>query len=252
MNITTTVAAVKTTAKSTLSLGFAAWAILTSSACFAGTVLNGSFENNYSDWTTLGLASIETSAFNVDPIEGNNQALIRSADGAVGDDTVANLANFLNIPLSEINAGGRNGFRGSGVKQVIVVDNIGDRLSFSWNFVTSQVPSAAFNDFAFLSISSSSVGGPKSAIFLADTFAAPNPYVGVSFSRQSGYGPTPTEFSFSEAGEYTIGFGVLNANDSSFPSGLLIDNVTLAVPEPTALAGLGLVGLALTLRRRRK
>ncbi len=246
-----------------LSLSFA-WLSLASSACFAGTVLNGSFENDFTDWSTQGIATIETPIFGVAPsparpFDGVNQALIRSAAGVVGDVAVANLAAFLSIPVSQINANGRDAIRGSGVAQVITNIKVGDTLSFNWNFLTSQTPSALFNDFAILSVSRT--GGTQSATLLADTGAIATPFgfTGDFFSRQSRNPDplvpplAPTTFTFTEAGDYTIGFGVFNATDSSFPSGLLIDNISLtAVPEPTALAGLGLFGLALTFRRRRK
>ncbi|MEZ6080159.1 MAG: PEP-CTERM sorting domain-containing protein [Pirellulaceae bacterium] len=71
------------------------------------------------------------------------------------------------------------------------------------------------------------------------------------FSRQTGY--RTASYTFTPGGDFTFGFGIVNVTDTTFSSGLLIDSVSLtAVPEPTALAGLGMVGLALTLRRRRK
>ena len=164
--------------KTSLSLCFA-WVVLSSSACIAGTVLNGSFEGDYTDWSTLGIATIETPRFGVDPnparpFDGVKQALIRTADGVVGDDTVANLASFLKIPVSEINANGRDAIRGSGVTQVVTNINVGDKLSFNWNFLTSQTASLTFNDFAVLSISRA--GGTQSAMFLADTSTAATPF----------------------------------------------------------------------------
>lgn len=227
-----------------------AWVLLTSSTCLGGVVINGSFEGGLSDWSTIGLATVETSAVGVTPADANNQALIRTNDGASGDATIANLAAFLSIPVSELNASGRDGVRGSGLKQVITSVNAGDKLTFSWNYLTSETPgSPTNNDFAFFSVSRAA--GALPGTLLADTNAATSNFTGALFSKQSGY--MAGSYVFAEAGDYTIGFSIVNATDEFFPSGLLVDKVSItAVPEPTALAGLGLCGLALTLRRRRR
>ncbi|MEO8270026.1 MAG: PEP-CTERM sorting domain-containing protein, partial [Aureliella sp.] len=126
-------------------------------------------------------------------------------------------------------------------------------------------PDLGNNDYGFFSVSTTAPGGPQIATLLADATAAnanpvnvfPNPPstpTDPPFNVQTGTAQMPyalASYTFTVAGDYTIGFGIVNVLDANFSSGLLIDNVT-AVPEPTALAGLGLVGLALTLRRRRK
>ncbi|MCA9182832.1 MAG: PEP-CTERM sorting domain-containing protein [Planctomycetales bacterium] len=241
--------------KTSLSFGFA-WLLLASSVCFAGTVLNGSFENDYVNWSSQGNATIETSAFGgVNPTDGAKQALIRTNDGAGADETVSNLASLLfKIPEAQITALATDTAQaGSGLTQVITGVNVGDKLNFSWNYLTSEAAGITNNDFGFFSISTNAIGGPKTAMLLADTNAVTTPFSSAEnyFSRQTGY--SPMSYTFNVAGDYTIGFGIVNVTDTTFRSGLLIDSVSLtAVPEPTALAGLGLVGLALTLRRRRK
>lgn len=241
----------KTTANTTLSLAFAAWVLLTSSPCFAGTVLVGGFEGSFGSWSTTGLATIEGTFGGVVPPQGASQALIRSSDDDGDDVAVADLATFLGIPQAQIDALGTGATRGSGLSLAITGVNVGDKLTFSWNFLTSETAPSTRDDFGFFSISHTA--DPQTATLLADIGDASNPFSSPEgyFSMQTGYGPM--SHTFDTAGNYTIGFGVVNVDSTSFSSGLLIDEVSLtAVPEPTALAGLGLVGLALSMRRRRR
>lgn len=256
--------------KSTLTLCFA-WVLLANSTCIAATVLNGSFEDpvdNFNNWLTTGIATVKTSPFgDVNPVnspDGANQALIRTdRDGAGADVTVGNLANFLSIPEAQLSALATDTItRGSGLKQAVTGVNVGDvvTVQFSWNYLTSEIAGNTNNDFGFFSVSSAN-GQTASYIedanvpgYIADTnaagmtsFSSPDNL----FSRQTGY--RTASYTFTPGGDFTFGFGIVNVTDTTFSSGLLIDSVSLtAVPEPTALAGLGLVGLALTLRRRKE
>ena len=62
--------------------------------------------------------------------------------------------------------------------------------------------------------------------------------------------PGTVTYNFTAAGDYLLGFGVINVNSGARASGLLIDNV--AVPEPTSLGLLGLVSCGWLIHRRRR
>lgn len=225
-----------------------AWFLLLSSFSSAA-VVNGSFEdpNAGFGYEREGLAGIVDSGFGVNPTDGSFQALLRTGDGGVGNTgaTVAELATFLSITPADIAAVAPNAFNGSALSQVITVNAL-DTLTFDWNFLTAE---GAGNpqDTAFFSLGPT---GAPPTFFLANPANAAGGPVGI-FARQTGY--AGYSYQFADAGNYVLGFGVVNVTDAFGPSALLIDNIKVtAVPEPTALAGLGLLGLSLTFRRRRR
>lgn len=183
----------------------------------SGNVLNGGFETgNFTDWETIGDASIQTAEFGAIPSQGNFQALITTDVGSVSD---ASLESFLGLNPSAIDGlGNGDATEGSALKKQITV-NAGDVLSFDFNFLTnetlfSSVPSV-FNDFAFVSIL------PNFVSELADT--------GSILFRSPTIINTETDydnftFQFNEAGTYTVGIGVVDVIDGAFNSGLLVDN----------------------------
>ena len=226
--------------------------LLSASHSFAGPITNGSFESGFTPgWTTIGNSSIETAAFGTGPLDGTNQALLNSGDGTPGTDlsvTVANLETFLNLTSGTLTTIEPTAFQGRAVKQTVTIDNVGDSIYFNWDFVTRDTPPGNSRDFAFFSISS---GAGNSGNFLANTNSALSVFAGGGFTAHTGY--APGGFVFSGPGVYTIGFGVVNATDAFLPSGLLVDNVIInAVPEPSVVAGLGLLTMGAVLRRRRR
>ena len=229
------------------------WLLVLGSTSFGAVVVNSGFEDapDFNGWVTEGLTSIETSAFGINPTDPTRQALLRTGDGGVGTTgaSLADLATALSIATTDITAVAPNAFNGSAISQSIAGISAGDTLTFDWNFLTSE-GAANPQDTAFFSISR--VGGTPQTFFLANPANATTPFAVGDFSRQTTYNSL-TPYQFTEAGSYVLGFGVVNLTDRFGPSGLLIDKVTLtAVPEPTALAGLGLLGLTLTIRRRRR
>lgn len=214
-----------------------------------GAVVNGSFEDPDAGfgWGRKGIAGIVGSGFGVNPTDGDFQALLRTGDGSVGNTgaSIADLATFLSITPADITAVAPNAFNGTAMSQAITVNAL-DTLSFDWNFLTAE---GAGNpqDTAFFSLGSA---GTPPTFFLANPANAAGGPVGI-FARQTGY--SSYSHQFTTGGNYVIGFGVVNVDDAFGPSALLFDNVKLtAVPEPTALAGLGLLGLSLCIRRRRR
>jgi len=236
------------------------WTILACGCLFGvpanssgAVVTNGGFESGLTGWTSAGNAvALGTVAGTpvVNPF-GSSHGLVSSGDGGVGDVslTVSALASALNLSPGTISALGANAFRGSAVSQVLTNVNVGDVLTFSWNFLTNETtPSLNSNDFSFFSLGQT--GGLSTAVLLANTNSAFTPIVNGPFSAQTGY--QSTQFTFTVAGDYTLGFGAMNVPDGFGNSGLLIDQVSItAVPEPTSLAAVGLGGLLLSLRRRR-
>ncbi|MBD2253965.1 PEP-CTERM sorting domain-containing protein [Nostoc parmelioides] len=199
------------------------------------SINNGSFETgNFSNWETVGSTDInvgitptvETAEeFGVTPINGTYQAVLETLADTTGINSAA-LETFLGLSSGSLTS--LEAEEGSAIKQVITV-NAGDKLTFSWNFLTNQVPAdPTYNDFAFFSITG--------VTQLANT----NSLTTFSFSRlaeETGY--QPYTYNFTTAGTYTLGFGVVDVGDTTVNSALLVDNVELTpVPEPTTMLGI--------------
>lgn len=189
-------------------------------------VLNGDFETgDFSNWTTTGQTTVEDFDFGVTPADGSYQAVLETLQ----DQTTvsgSDLESFLGLSSGSLTTSGV--IEGSAIKQTIVAQ-AGDVLSFSWNFLTDQVPSdSTFNDFAFFTLS-------NTVSSLADTFTPTT----ISFSRlaqETGY--QTYSYTIPVAGTYTLGFGIVDVGDSAVNSALLIDNVEFqAVDESMSCTG---------------
>ncbi|WP_414579482.1 hypothetical protein [Anabaena sp. CCY 9402-a] len=152
-----------------------------------GIVINGSFEDGFNGWTTTGQTTVEDNDFLVAPAAGTYQAVLETLQDETGI-SGSDLETFLGLSSESLNLGV---FEGSAIKQVITV-NAGDKLTFSWNFLTDEEePNADFNDFAFFSLSNVNR--------LADTYDTTT----FSFSRlakETGY--QPYTYNFTTAGTY--------------------------------------------------
>ena len=199
----------------------------------SAAVLNGSFETgNFTGWETLGQPSIQTSTYDESsPTAGTSQALLstfcpaRVNNRCKQDGNFLELSNFLNVNVLNLTALG-DVFEGSALKTTLNV-NAGDVLTFDWNFLTDSMNGderGLYNDFAFVTISGT-------VYKLADTFS---PFVGIltdtNFENQTGY--KTFSYSFTSAGTYILGVGVVDVGDGSSDSGLLVDNVVLSSPPP--------------------
>lgn len=197
------------------------------------SINNGSFETgDFSNWDTIGSTDInvgitptvETATeFGITPTHGTYQAVLETLQDETGVNS-STLEQFLGLSSGSLTGA----VEGSAIKQTITV-NAGDKLTFSWNFLTNEVPAnAEYNDFAFFSLSNINQ--------LANTYDA----TFFSFSRlaqQTGY--QPYTYNFATAGTYTLGFGVVDVGDTTVNSALLVDNVKLTpVPEPTTMLGI--------------
>jgi hypothetical protein len=241
----------------TLTLIAVAGLLVATAETSPAAVVNGSFETgNFSDWNTSGQTSVETSSFQVTPVNGSYQAALQTCFfiGACDDNqpltNASNLQSFLSLSGNQLS----NLFvtEGSAIKQTITA-NAGDVFSFSWNFLTDEdAADVDYNDFAFFTLN-------NTLYSLADTQSSfpVNP----SFShltKETGY-QTYT-ITISVSGDYILGFGVVDVDktgggNATGNSALLVDNIKLnniaKVPEPDTLFGLLLtLGLASKCKRQ--
>lgn len=110
---------------------------------------------------------------------------------------------------------------GSAIKKTVKA-KAGDKISFDWFFQAGDY--APFNDFSFFTVGST-----------VSTLA--------SVLQVGNYGQASSQsfYTFTEAGEYTVGVGVVNAIDQGLSSSLKISNVassSQAVPEPASILGI--------------
>ncbi|NEP57787.1 MAG: calcium-binding protein [Symploca sp. SIO2G7] len=161
---------------------------------------------NFSNWTTIGNTSVQTTTSLSAPTEGNFQARITNSFGSVSDNA---LEGFMGLNSGSLdNLGNGNATQGSAIKLVPITVEAGDILTFDWNFQSND--GGFFNDFSFVSISS---GG--SSNFLAE-LADANSDTGVYQTF---------EYQFTTGGTYEIAMGVVDVIDSIVDSQLLIDNL---------------------------
>lgn len=236
------------TAGLAILLGFSSLALTTPSHA---AILNGGFEDNLTDWTSIGDVSTQTDDFDATPTQGNSQALLTTASSTFVDDstgtfnfsgnepatvgTAGGLEDFLGLPLGSLPGSDsffNFPFEGSALKQTFSAQ-AGDVLSFDWNFLTNDDPSN--QDYAFVVLDNLSK--------LAQTTDNLNSSSTV-FSQETGF--QTFSHTFTSASEFSLALGVVDAGDFNNSSALLVDNVTLttpaAVPEPGSVVGVLLFG----------
>ena len=186
---------------------------------------NLSFETgDFSDWQTIGSASIETSDFGVDPTDGEFQALITNDFDSVSD---SELENFLGLNVGDLdNLGLGDATEGSALQLLPISVEAGDILTFDWNFLTNEATPSTFNDFGFVSISSQLLSP------VADTNSEFVFFDGL-FNEQTGYGTF--EYQFTTAGTFNLAVGVVDVEDTFADSALLVDNFSVTSTTDTDL-----------------
>lgn len=233
---------------STLTAGVVSLISLSSftSTANAASIANGSFETgNFTGWSTIGNASVETAEFGTDPTKGTSQASLTTEFDTVSSSA---LESFLGLAPKSL-SGLRNGkvVEGSAIQQTFTA-KAGDVLTFDWNFLTneSSESSSTNNDFAFATLK-------PFLLELADASSASATSL-TSFPDETGFQTFSTVIS--TPGTYTLGVGVANVGDTLFDSGLVVDNAKLTpVPEPSSVLGTLALGVLVTgsvLRRKQK
>ncbi|NET55178.1 MAG: calcium-binding protein [Symploca sp. SIO2E6] len=161
---------------------------------------------NFSNWTTIGNTSVQTTTSLSAPTQGNFQARITNSFGSVSDNA---LEEFLGLNSGALdNLVNRNATEGSAIQLNPITVEAGDIITFDWNFQSND--GGFFNDFSFVSISS---GG--SSVLLSELADANN---------ESGVYET-FEYQFTTGGTYEIAVGVVDLIDGIVDSQLLIDNL---------------------------
>jgi hypothetical protein len=223
----------------------AAVSLLVTPAFSDAAVVNGGFETgNLSGWTLVGSGHAADATIGVTPTVGSYQGYIETTGNftALAPAVVASLG--LSGPaIAGLGAGAPT--NGTGISQDVTV-SAGDTLTFDWNFLTDELDeSATFNDFAFFSVDGSAFLLASRNTSTYDIILPPAGFDGQTDWQIGSY-------TFTAAGTYKIGFGVFNVGDTGHNSVLLVDAVSLPVPEPSAvvLTGLGAILLALGSVRR--
>jgi len=221
-----------------LVVGFAALAAVSAQA----QVSNPSFETGtLSGWSSVGSASVQDSSFAV-PTQGSYQAFVNNSSGFGTTVDAATLSGFFGgVSLPGTPQGIATD--GSGILQTFTLA-ADSTISFDWHFATNESTGSGYDETFYY------LDGTLTLLANADSLGVSTLYGVPSLDKGLPYQTVNIPLT---AGTHTLGFGSYDTSDGSVPTGLLIDNITTAaVPEPTtaALAGLSIVGLMITRRRK--
>lgn len=197
------------------------------------------------DWETFGDAQLQdggvalTTAFS----DGNDDATNLNITGSDPLLAGGDLESGFGLPSGGLDVDDMTNMasEGSGFSRIFTV-SVGDKITFDWQLFTAENLNADYGFFA--------VGG---AVFtLATAFDATVPgSAGYLTQTEAGH----YEYTFSAAGNFAVGFGVIDIGDAAATTALSISNVSYtAVPEPStyALIALSSLGLCAFHRRQRK
>jgi len=190
-----------------------------------GGIANGSFERgNFTGWSTVGHADIQTVDYGVFPTDGAFQALITTESETVPGIDLEPMLGLKAGTLSTIHSGD---IREGSALQLTFTAQAGDTLSFDWDFLTNELESTLVgsnNDFSFAVLQSIGSGQQPLVNELADIHETPNTSR-TMITNESGYQTFSTRIDAS--GTYTLSIGSVNVGDVLFDSNLLVDNFKL-------------------------
>lgn len=247
--------------------------------------MNPGFEalgGSLSGWNTIGLARVVNNTYGSTILEGTYQGLIETGDERIlppflgeSSDPIEDALHLERNALDDlVNFGSASpvASEGAQVGSVIYQDFTvvaGEKITFKFNFLTNESQNQSlFNDLAFISVVD--IAGPKGTFLnmdvLAQTYDPLTPFLASpDYLNQTG-GPStggriPNQYTheFATAGTYRFGLGVVNVNDRTNGSGLLIDAFSSSnndpVPEPGTIAIWSLLavgGVGFAARRKMK
>jgi PEP-CTERM motif-containing protein len=243
-----------------------AMAALTLAPAVHGAVVVQDFESGLPAGSTTGDAQTIGTFQGIAPAGGSNQLLLttinQTNDGTTplagaGKDavTVNSVASFVGTTIATLKFNAQNtGQEGSAFKMTLAL-NVGDVVSFKYDFLTAEDPTGApaTEDFGFASLVLS--GSLVNYQILGHTTTAAGSLGGPTFFNETGSSGnhfSTYQFTITTAGTYTLGIGIMDAKNTEIASGLLVDNISItAVPEPSTI-GLGIAGAVLLVALRRR
>jgi len=187
------------------------------------TVINYKASGQYASGAdTIGTVKTYQDSLYIYSIDGKSDSKVSAFTG-VDQGTFDNLSTG-------------NAISGSAYQNSVTVDT-GSVFSFDWLWFSSETSNSPYNDFAFVNLSLGDLS------WIADT-STPDWTTG-SF-----------EWEATESGLLTYTVGVLNVNDDTVKSKLIVNNFSVsapvAVPAPAMLGLFALAVLGFSISRRKK
>lgn len=250
--------------------------LLLAGRCSAGVVNCGDFDaGSLAGWTTSGDTSVQTAYSGITPTSLNYEALLTSGCGSnpsspTVSGTPSVLPGLVETQL-RLTSGRLSGLIPAPVAQASAISqtiggHAGDRLSFAWNFATTETVAS---DFAFWSlvevvdVNGQATYNEHVLQILENTdfshFARKDTPAKINNESPRFEWMTDwqtTSYDLPTDGEYLLGFGVVDVHDYYNYSGLFLDDVDLgptSVPEPSTvvLSAIGTFSLACAAMRKR-